>query len=62
MECGDLGMVVVGPLPVLVMEDDLSGQWPEMVLVILPERRDRELGQSIQITWMVWANIHGVPF
>jgi hypothetical protein len=50
---GDLGAVVIGPLAVLVMEDHLSDQWPEVVLVKRAERIDRQVGQSIQIIWMV---------
>jgi hypothetical protein len=38
---------------VLVMEDHLSGQRPEVVLVKRAERRDRQLDQGIQIIRMV---------
>jgi hypothetical protein len=62
MQRRDLGTVVIGPLAVLVLEDHFSDQWPEVVLIKRAERGDRQLGQSMQITGMVRADVHGVPF
>lgn len=58
----DLGAVVVGPPAVLVLEDRLSGQRPEVVLVERAERLDGQLDQCVQVARMVRADVHGMPF
>lgn len=59
VEFRDHGAVVIGPPAVLMMEDHLAEQRPEMVLVKRAERRDRKLGQGVQIACLVGTDVHG---
>src|SRR5262245_3116943 len=62
MQRGDLGAVVIGPPAVLVTEDRLSHNGPEMVLVKRAELLDGQVGQSVEIARKVGPDVHGVAY